>query len=116
MASTGISIALLIVVLAVASAAVPAQRFPSNQEVPTIKGVLEALRFAFVGSPTYHAKQPWDFDPEVSKRRNPGYEALHGHHSERLIERLGLGEDGREEERRQQQAIRDIGVPITGKR
>lgn len=98
------------------SAAEQPPAIPSNQPPLTIKSVVDAVRFALVGSPAYHAKQRWDFDPDVSLRRNPEYERLHGHHSVLLIERLGLGEDGRQDERRSQQAVRDIGVPITGRR
>lgn len=77
---------------------------------------VNTIREALVGQPQFHAKQSWPFDPHVAKRRNPEYEAVNGHHSVLLIERFGLGEDGRQEERRTQQAIRDIDVPITGKR
>ncbi|XP_046661401.1 uncharacterized protein LOC124354758 [Homalodisca vitripennis] len=104
----------LLAIIGVVSASVDTQRYPNSQEPLTIKGIVTSIRYALSASPTYLAKQRWHFDPEVSKRRNREYERIHGHHSVYLIERLGLGEDGREEERRRQQAIRDIGVPITG--
>lgn len=71
--------------------------------------LVNTIREALVGQPQFHAKQSWPFDPHVAKRRNLEYEAINGHHSVLLIERFGLGEDGRQEERRQQQAIRDTG-------
>ncbi|CAH0774714.1 unnamed protein product [Bemisia tabaci] len=78
-----------------------------------IDSVVFKLRDAIAGSNDYHKKQKWEFDPNVAARRRPEFEALHGHHSEILIEKFGLGKDGRMEQRRQEQAIRDIGVPIT---
>lgn len=78
--------------------------------------LVNALREVLTGKREFHEKQSWYFDPTVAKRRNPEYEAVNGHRSVNLIERFGLGEDGRQEERRREQAIRDIGIPITGRR
>lgn len=52
----------------------------------------------------------------MAARRRVEFERINGYRSMGLIERIGLGEDGRQEERRIQQAIRDQGVPITGLR
>lgn len=69
----------------------------------------------------------YEFDPDVSqKRRSLYYEVMimcystyqiiinkmfqtHGYRGEKYIELVGLGIDGREEERRQAQTIRDQG-------
>lgn len=61
-----------------------------------------------LGAPELHRQQSWPFDPSVSARRAPEFIALHGDKSEKLIERIGLGNDGRQNERREQQAIRDL--------
>lgn len=52
---------------------------------PRPRGILYTLlRDNVAGAPVVHQKQDWSFDPDA-----------------------GLGEDGRQEERRQQQAYRD---------
>ncbi|XP_050539791.1 uncharacterized protein LOC126904640 [Daktulosphaira vitifoliae] len=70
-------------------------------------GIVTVLKDNILGSPEFHKKQSWSFDPDVSKRRAPEFIALHGFQSERLIERIGLGIDGRQDERRKQQVVRD---------
>ncbi|CAG5030817.1 unnamed protein product [Parnassius apollo] len=69
----------------------------------------EFLRTNLVGQPVIHEKQTWVFDPEVAKRRRKQFIALHGDKGEKLIERLGLGIDGYDEERLQFQRERDEG-------
>ncbi|XP_075217156.1 uncharacterized protein LOC142322221 [Lycorma delicatula] len=78
--------------------------------------IINLLRESFAGKPEFHRKQSWPFDPEVAARRRVDFERINGYRSMGLIERLGLGEDGRQDERRIQQAIRDEGIPITGRR
>ncbi|XP_041971860.1 uncharacterized protein LOC121727881 [Aricia agestis] len=63
----------------------------------------------FVGFPVAHAQQTWIFDPEVALRRKKQFIELHGDKGEKLIERLGLGIDGFEEERLARQRERDEG-------
>lgn len=49
----------------------------------------------------------WPFDPEAGQRRRVEYEAVNGRYGWKHVERVGLGEDGRDEERRQKQIYRD---------
>jgi len=71
-------------------------------------GIIGLIQNNVLGSAEFHRQQSWPFDPNVSARRTHEFVALHGDKSERLIERIGLGQDGRQEERREQQAVRDI--------
>ncbi|XP_025193884.1 uncharacterized protein LOC112593615 [Melanaphis sacchari] len=71
-------------------------------------GIIGLIQNNVLGAADFHRQQSWPFDPNVSGRRAHEFIALHGDKSERLIERIGLGVDGRQEERREQQAIRDI--------
>ncbi|XP_026735716.1 uncharacterized protein LOC113499435 isoform X2 [Trichoplusia ni] len=67
------------------------------------------LRTNFVGHPVVHEKTSWIFDPDVSLKRRRLFIELHGDKGEKLIERLGLGIDGRDLERLQKQRQRDEG-------
>lgn len=91
-------------------------RMDPQPEQGPVKAVVDALRFALVGSPSFHAKQRWQFDPDVSQRRSKEFQAIHGYQSRALIERFGLGVDGKEEERRREQAIRDSGLAVAYRR
>ncbi|CAI6346478.1 unnamed protein product [Macrosiphum euphorbiae] len=71
-------------------------------------GIVGLIQNNVLGSAQFHKQQSWPFDPDVSARRTHEFVALHGDKSERLIERIGLGLDGRQDERREQQAVRDI--------
>lgn len=82
----------------------------------SVKVVVDTVRYALVGNPTFHAKQQWEFDPDVAKRRSNEFQAINGYKSMGLIERLGLGIDGRQEERRIEQRIRDRGLNVAYKR
>ena len=83
--------------------------------MPSINcGVINVLLESLVGTPTLHEKINLKFDPDEAKRLNGDYEAEHGHHSEILIEKLGLGIDGHRKERLQKQRLRDHNVVITG--
>ncbi|KAK3932585.1 85 kDa surface antigen [Frankliniella fusca] len=73
------------------------------------------LRDNVAGAPVTHIKQSWPFDPHVALRRRAEFEQLHGYRGYALVERSGLGEDGRQEERRQQQRARDL-VPVPPER
>ncbi|XP_060834313.1 uncharacterized protein LOC132917547 [Rhopalosiphum padi] len=71
-------------------------------------GIIGLIQNNVLGTAAFHRQQSWPFDPNVSARRAPEFIALHGDKSERLIERIGLGIDGRQQERREQQMVRDI--------
>lgn len=71
-------------------------------------GLIGILQKNVLGYPEFHKQQSWQFDPSVSARRAPEFIALHGFRSEKLIERIGLGMDGRQNERREQQMVRDF--------
>jgi hypothetical protein len=70
-------------------------------------GIISLIQNNVLGSAVFHRQQSWPFDPAVSARRAPEFIALHGDKSDKLIERIGLGLDGRQQERRQQQLTRD---------
>ncbi|GBP45304.1 hypothetical protein EVAR_29052_1 [Eumeta japonica] len=78
----------------------------SGDPVGPIRGFIQAN---LVGKPVIHGIQTWIFDPDVSLRRRTQFETLHGVKGEYLIERLGLGVDGFEEERLRKQRQRDEG-------
>ncbi|KAI5632259.1 hypothetical protein NE865_15014 [Phthorimaea operculella] len=67
------------------------------------------VRTNLIGFPVIHDKQTWIFDPDVALKRRKAFISLHGDKGERLIERLGLGIDGNDEERLKEQQIRDEG-------
>ncbi|XP_050422087.1 uncharacterized protein LOC126834308 [Adelges cooleyi] len=71
-------------------------------------GIISLLQNNVLGAPLFHKQQSWPFDPDEASRRAPEFIALHGYKSDRLIERIGLGLDGRQEQRRQKQVERDI--------
>uniref|UniRef100_A0A0K8SRG8 Uncharacterized protein n=2 Tax=Lygus hesperus TaxID=30085 RepID=A0A0K8SRG8_LYGHE len=75
------------------------------------QGVVQAFVYGLIGSPLYHKESTVKLDPYVAQRRNPAFEAINGHKAVHLIERLGLGMDGREAERLEQQRIRDAAIP-----
>lgn len=67
------------------------------------------IRANVVGRPVIHDRKQWIFDPDVSQKRRKTFRELHGDLGEKLIERLGLGIDGRDEERLTAQRQRDEG-------
>lgn len=71
-------------------------------------GLIGIIQKNVLGFPEFHKQQLWQFDPSVSARRAHEFYALHGFRSEKLIERIGLGIDGRQDERREQQIARDF--------
>ncbi|KAH8362032.1 hypothetical protein KR200_007960, partial [Drosophila serrata] len=95
-----------------------------------IRLITETLQNNVAGEPVLHERTNWDFDPEAAKRaRSLYYEVIlskslvtqnhikiisyslqkNGFRSSKFIENLGLGLDGRHEERRQAQRERDVG-------
>ncbi|VVC42066.1 Hypothetical protein CINCED_3A012723 [Cinara cedri] len=71
-------------------------------------GLISLIQNNALGRPDYYKTQSWPFDPDVSARRAPEFIALHGNKSEKLIERIGLGVNGRQYEHREQQLVRDF--------
>lgn len=67
------------------------------------------MQFNIAGHPVLHKEQSWPFDPDVGKRRSRQYQELNGIKGEKAIERLGLGIDGRDQERLAKQRARDAG-------
>lgn len=63
-----------------------------------------------VGAPVTHLKTEWDFDPDVALKRRELFQEANGFRGERLIERIGLGLDGRHNERQASQRARDAGL------
>ncbi|CAD7092319.1 unnamed protein product [Hermetia illucens] len=61
------------------------------------------------GNPVIHQKSEYDFDPEVAKKRRQLFYETHGYRAEKFIERIGVGIDGQEDERRVEQSYRDQG-------
>jgi hypothetical protein len=49
----------------------------------------------------------WKFDPDAAYRRRAEFEEKHGVYGQKLIARLGQGEDGHHEERRRKQIEQD---------
>lgn len=71
--------------------------------------IRDLIQFNLVGHPVIHKTVDYVFDPDVGKRRSRQYRELNGFHGEKAIERLGLGIDGRDLERLEQQRKRDEG-------
>lgn len=91
--------------------------------------ITETLQNNVAGAPVTHERTEWDFDPEVSKKRRQLYyevsvhviiknikklkyfwfQQLNGYRGQKFIERIGVGIDGKENERRAAQEVRDIG-------
>ncbi|XP_013168691.1 PREDICTED: uncharacterized protein LOC106118574 [Papilio xuthus] len=67
------------------------------------------IRTNLIGHPVIHEEQSWIFDPDVAVRRSKQFIELNGDKGEKLIERLGLGIDGYDEERLKIQRARDEG-------
>lgn len=71
--------------------------------------VRDLIQNNIYGIPVLHKETNWTFDPDVGKRRSRQYQELNGYHGEKAIERLGLGIDGKDLERLEQQRKRDEG-------
>ncbi|XP_012157810.1 uncharacterized protein LOC101456629 [Ceratitis capitata] len=81
----------------------------SHSEAFVVRLLTETLQNNVAGEPITHVRTEWDFDPEVSQKRRVLFYETHGYRAAKFIERIGLGLDGREEERRAAQQVRDIG-------
>ncbi|XP_017146120.1 uncharacterized protein LOC108158379 isoform X1 [Drosophila miranda] len=71
--------------------------------------ISETLQNNVAGEPITHQVTQWNFDPDAAKKSRALYYEKNGYRSSKFIERLGAGVDGWHEERRLQQAIRDMG-------
>lgn len=69
--------------------------------------IRDLLQYNGAGIPVLHKTVEYAFDPDVGARRSRLYREVNGNHGEKYIERLGLGIDGRDEERLEQQKQRD---------
>ncbi len=83
--------------------------------VAIIQGMNAYVRENVAGAPLSHTPQAWSFDPNVALRRRAEFQQLHGYRGYALVERSGLGEDGFQEQRRQQLRARDS-VPVPPER
>ncbi|KAG5885042.1 hypothetical protein JTB14_033361 [Gonioctena quinquepunctata] len=71
--------------------------------------IRDLIEFNIAGHPILHKDQKWSFDPDVGKRRSRQYQEINGILGEKAIETLGLGIDGYDRERLEQQRVRDQG-------
>ncbi|XP_059044941.1 uncharacterized protein LOC131840764 [Achroia grisella] len=67
------------------------------------------IRTNLIGHPVILKPQTWEFDPDIALRRRKQFIELNGDKGEKLIERIGLGIDGRDQERLLRQRQRDEG-------
>ncbi|XP_050327384.1 uncharacterized protein LOC126757488 [Bactrocera neohumeralis] len=81
----------------------------SQSEASVVRLLTETLQNNVAGEPITHVRTEWDFDPEVSQKRRALFYETHGYRAAKFIERIGLGIDGHEEERRAEQRARDVG-------
>ncbi|KAK4884321.1 hypothetical protein RN001_000592 [Aquatica leii] len=75
----------------------------------TLNIVKDILQYNIAGHPVLHKELDYPFDPDVGPRQARLYQQTNGVYGEKAIERLGLGIDGRHQERLLQQQIRDVG-------
>lgn len=65
------------------------------------------IQFNVAGHPVLHKETSWPFDPDLGERRARANQEKDGYLSERAIEFVGLGIDGRQAERLVVQRERD---------
>ncbi|KFB44426.1 AGAP005312-PA-like protein [Anopheles sinensis] len=78
-------------------------------EATVVRLLTDFIQNNVAGIPLIHKTEEYDFDPEISKKRRELYYELHGYRGEKVIERLGLGIDGKHHERLAHQRQRDEG-------
>ncbi|XP_075167723.1 uncharacterized protein LOC142239852 [Haematobia irritans] len=61
------------------------------------------------GAPVLHERTEWTFDPESAKNARALFYETNGFRGEKFIERIGVGEDGKQDVRRAEQQQRDYG-------
>ncbi|GLH10161.1 Uncharacterized protein GBIM_15130 [Gryllus bimaculatus] len=86
---------------------------PRGSDAAVARVLHSLVRNNLAGTPDNFRPQRWPFDPAVAQHWREEYERQNGVRGEALIERLGLGEDARTEERRAQQTARDRGVYVS---
>ncbi|KAJ9580103.1 hypothetical protein L9F63_004245 [Diploptera punctata] len=91
----------LLIILVITTIAPPCKGFSP------ISLLRQLIQENLAGRPENFKVVSWKFDPDISERRSVEFQEKYGVHGERLIERLGLGDDGYLEERKQQQIIRE---------
>jgi hypothetical protein len=69
--------------------------------------IKQIIQQNLAGLPENFEVVSWKFDPDAAHRRRAEFEDKHGVYGQRLIARLGQGEDGHQEERRLKQIERD---------
>ncbi|XP_035787344.1 uncharacterized protein LOC118464249 [Anopheles albimanus] len=78
-------------------------------EATVVRLLTDFIQNNVAGIPLIHKTEEYEFDPEISKKRRELYYELHGYRGEKVIERLGLGIDGKHHERAEHQRKRDEG-------
>uniref|UniRef100_A0A182IRV0 Uncharacterized protein n=1 Tax=Anopheles atroparvus TaxID=41427 RepID=A0A182IRV0_ANOAO len=78
-------------------------------EATVVRLLTDFIQNNVAGIPLIHKTEEYDFDPEISKKRRELYYELHGYRGEKVIERLGLGIDGKHRDRLAHQRQRDEG-------
>ncbi|XP_077295954.1 uncharacterized protein LOC143918119 [Arctopsyche grandis] len=74
-----------------------------------LEAIRDFIQINIAGVPVLHQQSQWEFDPDISLKRRALWEEVNGIKGEKLIDRLGLGMDGKEAERREQHRIKDNG-------
>ena len=76
--------------------------------LPSWSGIIrQIIQQNLAGSPENFQVVSWRFDPDAAYRRSAEFEEKYGVHGQKLIARLGQGEDGHHEEHRLKQIQRD---------
>ncbi|XP_018321474.1 uncharacterized protein LOC108734412 [Agrilus planipennis] len=71
------------------------------------KIIRDLIQWNVAGLPVLHKTVSIPFDPDVAIRRSRLYQEVNGYHGEKALERLGLGIDGNDLQRLEQQQTRD---------
>uniref|UniRef100_A0A1I8NR84 Uncharacterized protein n=1 Tax=Stomoxys calcitrans TaxID=35570 RepID=A0A1I8NR84_STOCA len=69
----------------------------------------DVLQNNVAGAPVLHERTEWTFDPESAKNARALFYETNGFRGEKYIERIGVGEDGKQDLRRAEQQERDYG-------
>lgn len=80
-----------------------------NESSAAVQIITGLIQKNVLGLPMLHENQNWPFDPEAGARNAVEYQKTNGVLGEKLIERIGLGNDGQQERRLQEQRKRDEG-------
>lgn len=81
----------------------------NSVECTVVRVLTETIQNNVAGEPLTHEKTEWDFDPEIAYKRRALFYEVNGYRASKFIERIGVGLDGKQEERRAAQAVRDYG-------